>query len=121
MGQEPGSERTTCGCIGHTYSVLAAGATFTGSRAIPHFGHTPGFSLRISGCMGHVKSPTVGWAFDSDAPPSMSRWALGSALNFWRQLGLQNQYVDPPWSTEPAALAGKTDIPHTGSFWAGAG
>ena len=54
MGQEPGSERTTSGCMGQTYSVLTAGATSTGSSAIPHIGHGPGFSLRTSGCMGQV-------------------------------------------------------------------
>ena len=33
-----------------------ASVAFTGSRAIPHFGHVPGPSCRTSGCMGQVYS-----------------------------------------------------------------
>jgi hypothetical protein len=31
-----------------------------GSSAIPHFGQSPGASLRISGCIGQVKSESSG-------------------------------------------------------------
>jgi hypothetical protein len=56
IGHEPGAVRTTCGCIGQTYSVAArsVAATITGSRAMPHFGHAPGGLDRTSGCIGHV-------------------------------------------------------------------
>src|ERR1017187_1042467 len=55
IGQLPGSERTICGCIGQTYSVLETGwLGATGSSAMPHFGHDPGWSCRISGCIGQV-------------------------------------------------------------------
>src|SRR5579862_5513094 len=40
MGQEPGSGRTICGCIGQKYSVRAdGGAGIAASSAMPHLGH----------------------------------------------------------------------------------
>src|SRR5271167_2958328 len=55
IGQLPGSERTICGCIGQTYSVLeTAWIGATDSSAMPHFGHDPGWSCRISGCIEQV-------------------------------------------------------------------
>src|SRR6516162_9018881 len=41
-GQEPGSDLTISGCMGHTYSLLMTGAVaVTSSSAMPHLGHAP--------------------------------------------------------------------------------
>ncbi len=37
-------------------SVSSSCAPASGTNAMPHFGHDPGFGLRISGCIGHVYS-----------------------------------------------------------------
>ena len=50
--------------------LAASGTTVRGSRAMPHFGHTPGPSCTTSGCIAHVYS-TVGCR--ASAPSSGSR------------------------------------------------
>jgi hypothetical protein len=53
MGQEPGSDRTICGCMGQTYSRFA-GSGNSGSRAMPQEGHAPGCFSRTSGHIGQT-------------------------------------------------------------------
>ena len=52
-GQSPGVSRTTCGCMGQTYSV-SGGTNVRGSSAMPHSGQSAGTSLRTSGWQGQV-------------------------------------------------------------------
>ena len=40
----------------------SSAVTVRGSRAIPHFGQSPGLSLTTSGCIGHVHSVFAGAA-----------------------------------------------------------
>jgi hypothetical protein len=44
------------------------------------------------------------------------RYFAGSARNFSRHIGWQKKYSFPPWTCDPAAVAGSIIIPQTGSF-----
>ena len=55
IGHAPGCPATTSGCMGQTYSVLAAGSSIvSGSSAMPHIGQTPGPLCRTSGSIGQM-------------------------------------------------------------------
>ena len=54
MGHDPGSGRTTSGCMGHVYSMRVAATGISGSNAIPHDGHGPGLLSRTSGHIGQT-------------------------------------------------------------------
>ena len=59
----------------------------SGSSAMPQIGHVPGFSRRISGCIGHVHI-APGEARGSGRGVS-DRYLAGSAVNFARHPALQ--------------------------------
>src|SRR6266404_4522676 len=102
--------------------------TVFGSRAIPQMGHAPGPVRTISGCIGQVyvtSTAPTGAATDGTAGVATGACAIaglspvyfsGPALNFSRQCRLQKYHFFPPYSYEPAARAGSTVIPHTGSL-----
>jgi hypothetical protein len=60
----------------------------SGSRAMPHFGHAPGPSWRTSGCIGHTYQVPAGAAGGGVTGDNQR---AGSATNFSRHFGLQNQ------------------------------
>ena len=59
LGQAPGSDCTTSGCIGQTYSVLVGiGVSEAGSSAMPHLGQGTWVSSSTSGTHGtHILRP----------------------------------------------------------------
>jgi hypothetical protein len=98
IGQMPGSERTTSGCMGHVYSARDEGnAMVVGSSAFPHFGQLPGPACFISGCMGHVYSfETLSACFAAGRVLSLRCVYLNvSALNFAAHPWLQNEKLSP--------------------------
>src|SRR5713226_2464475 len=102
--------------------------TVVGSSAMPQMGHTPGPLRTTSGCMGQVyvtsAAPTgdtargaAGVATGACVIAGLSPvYFSGSAWNFSRQCRLQKYHFFPSYSQEPAARAGSTVIPHTGSL-----
>jgi hypothetical protein len=68
MGQPPGSDCTTSGCIGQVYSVRVADGSASGSSAIPHLMQGPGVVSRTSGCIGHTYTSPVGLVLDAGVP-----------------------------------------------------
>jgi hypothetical protein len=68
----------------------SVGVHSSGSRAMPHLGHGPGFGSRTSGSMGHTYIvPGLAGAGGAASAGLGERYAFGSALNFARHLGLQ--------------------------------
>ena len=70
---------------------------------MPQIGQSPGPGWRTSGCIGHVKiaaddgaGATTGGGAGTTAAAAFaaarSRYITGSAMNFSRHFGLQNQY-----------------------------
>src|SRR5215469_17430575 len=59
IGQAPGRGRTTSGCIGQVYSVIAAAVGISDSKAMPHFGQGPGVDWRTSRHMGQTYAPRI--------------------------------------------------------------
>src|SRR5690554_2376829 len=92
-----------------------------GSSAMPHFGQLPGWSCRISGCMGQVYI-VPGTASGSVVEMLSGFEAVnrsGSELKVPRHLALQNLKVFPSWSARYGD-ASVTCMPHTGSTWCAA-
>ncbi len=95
-----------------------------GSRAVPHSGHVPGPSCTIWGSIGQVYVVPGGagvagaapWPQQASAAGGPARYFAGSARNFATQCVEQKWYVVPACATEPAARAGSTVMPHTGSI-----
>src|SRR5205085_12160813 len=76
-------------CVWSCSSALSSSPPpATGTSAMPHFGHEPGPTCTISGCIGHVYC----------APGGVGAGALsvtyfaGSAWNFVAQFELQKKY-----------------------------
>src|ERR1035437_8101046 len=118
IGQAPGSERTTSGCMGHVYSARATGrAIVVGSSAMPHFGQLPGPKCLTSGCIGQVYSlEAMPDRFPAGGVLSFGpAYLSGSALNFTAHPWLQKEKLVPLWRTEAVAFEGSIFIPHTGS------
>src|SRR6185503_11288853 len=80
----------------------AAPVPAIGTSAMPHLGHEPGPTCKISGCIGQVYwAPLTGAGVV--AVPDFARYFAGSALNVSRQCVLQKWYVVPRCSNDPAA------------------
>src|SRR3989442_5617126 len=92
-------------------SALSSSAPATGTRAMPHLGQDPGALRTISGCIGQVDSAAcAGSGLGSAA------YFSGSARNLDTQCLLQKKYFLPRQSSLPAAFAGSTVMPQTGSI-----
>ena len=83
---------------------------------MPQIGQLPGLSRTISGCIGQVyRTPSAGFG-EGEVVVHPAGIPRRVGIKLCLQEAEQNQKVVSPCWDRPAALAGSTSIPQTGSF-----